>query len=57
MPVAEMFAGLVRHGLTTAGGGLVTAGWLSSSEFELGVGAVVTLIGIGWSVVSKRLLA
>lgn len=57
MPVGEMIAGIVRHGLTTLGGGLVAAGWFSTSELELGVGAVATLIGLGWSIVSKQLRA
>ena len=46
--------GLIRHVLTYAGGTLVTNGFLSASDMQLVVGAVITLMGIGWSVYEKR---
>lgn len=46
--------GLIRHGLTTLGGALVADGLLSSSQVNDGVGAIVILIGLGWSVYQKR---
>ncbi|MBX3732607.1 MAG: hypothetical protein KF791_08440 [Verrucomicrobiae bacterium] len=50
----ESLLGIVRHLLTVAGGGLVTSGSLTSSEMEQGVGALLTLAGIGWSLWAKR---
>lgn len=46
--------GLIRHVLTFGGGFLVTNGALSSSDLETAIGAIVTLIGIVWSVAAKR---
>lgn len=46
--------GIVRHALTTFGGALVGQGYLSGSELEAGVGALITIIGIVASVISKR---
>lgn len=50
----EQIAGLVRHILTVAGGGLVTAGVLDEQGLVLASGAIATLIGIVWSVIAKR---
>ena len=41
--------GIVRHLLTT-GGGM----FLSGDDLSQAVGAVMTLIGIGWSLIEKR---
>ena len=49
-----MIAGIIRHVLTTLGGGLVTSGTLSGDEVNAVIGAVVTLVGIGWSLYEKR---
>lgn len=50
----EMVLGIVRHVLT-AGGAIVSAnGFASSTDVETGVGAAVTLIGLAWSIWSKR---
>lgn len=46
--------GLIRHALTTFGGGLVTNGTLADSDFQAAVGALMTLVGIVWSVIEKR---
>lgn len=46
--------GIVRHALTTAGGGLVTKGLITASVLDQGIGALITLAGIIWSVVSKK---
>lgn len=47
--------GLIRHGLTTGAGILVTHGVIGSSDSEAVVGAVMALIGVIWSIASKRL--
>jgi hypothetical protein len=50
----EKILGIVRHALTFGGGFLVTSGYLTESTLETGIGAIVTLIGIVWSVVNKN---
>jgi hypothetical protein len=45
--------GVVRHVLTTLGGALVADGVLSSSQLQDGVGAVVVIAGIAWSLINK----
>jgi hypothetical protein len=52
--VTKTILGVVRHVLTAAGGGLVANGSLTSSDLEAVIGAVITLVGIGWSVYEKR---
>lgn len=54
MPTWDELQGIVRHGLTTAGGALVTSGYMSSDDLSAGVGAVCVLLGLAWSVLSKR---
>lgn len=49
----EILLGLVRHVLTTAGGILVTKGYADSSAVETGSAALVTLIGVLWSIAHK----
>jgi hypothetical protein len=51
--MGPMMAGIYRHVLTTFGGGLVATGTLSDSDLQAGIGAAVTLVGIGWSVIEK----
>jgi hypothetical protein len=46
--------GLVRHILTFGGGFLVTNGAIASSDLEVAVGAITTLVGIIWSALSKN---
>lgn len=45
---------LLRHGLTTAGGALAAKGVADSAEVEQLAGALVTIIGVVWSIVEKR---
>jgi len=45
--------GLVRHGLTFAGGYLVSSGLLDAAGLENAVGAAITLLGIVWSIYDK----
>lgn len=50
----EALAGLIRHALTTVGGVLVAKGYLDSGTVEAVAGAVVTILGVIWSLVAKR---
>lgn len=44
---------VVRHLLGAAGAGAAAAGYLSGDQVQAGIGALVTLGGIVWSVVQK----
>jgi hypothetical protein len=46
--------GFVRHALTFGGGFLVTNGTVTASDLEMGIGAIVTLIGLAWSIFDKK---
>jgi hypothetical protein len=46
--------GILRHLLTVSGGALAANGTVSSSELEQGIGAILTLVGIAWSIWNKR---
>ena len=48
------FLGVVRHILTFGGGYLTSNGVVSASELEAGIGAIITLGGIAWSIYEKR---
>lgn len=45
---------IIRHGLTSAAGALVTAGYLSDSDAAQVVGAIMALVGIAWSAYQKH---
>lgn len=45
---------IVRHLLTFAGGALAAKGVANAEEVEQGIGALVTLIGLGLSIYEKR---
>jgi hypothetical protein len=45
--------GVVRHVLTTLGGALVTDGILTSSQLQDGVGAIIVIAGVVWSLINK----
>jgi hypothetical protein len=49
-----MIFGLVRHGLTLAGGYLAAKGLLDPASVDTVVAAIFTIIGAGWSVKSKQ---
>lgn len=49
-----VIAGLIRHLLTAAGGVLVAKGYLEAGIVEQVVGAIITLLGAGWSVYQKK---
>jgi hypothetical protein len=49
----DIIGSFVRSGLMAAGAGLVTNGTISSSQEQQAVGAVMTLLGLAWSVYQK----
>ncbi len=53
----EIVAGLIRHALTTLGGMLVGAGYVTSDEWTTIAGALAVFVGVVWSVISKRATA
>ena len=50
----EQILGLVRHVLTFAGGVVVAKGLIDDTQISELIGALITLIGSVWSVVSKK---
>jgi len=50
----EVVLGFARHVLTAAGGGLATNGTMTGDELGQGIGALLTLAGIAWSIWAKR---
>jgi hypothetical protein len=48
----DVFA-ILRHLLTTAGGALTANGLLSSAQVQDGVGAIMVLCGVVWSLINK----
>ncbi len=51
---ATIIQSLVRHLLTTVGGGFLASFGLSGSALDATVGAVSTLAGVAWSLYDKR---
>ena len=54
MLTPEMIGGIVRAILASIGGSLVAAGYLDQATLQAGIGAIVTLITIGWSIWAKK---
>ena len=50
----EQVLGLVRHALTVIGGAAVANGYLEESITQEIVGVVLTVVGIIWSITSKK---
>lgn len=50
----EIFMGIVRHGLSWAGGLLVANGYANASTEQQIIGAGITLAGILWSWIQKK---
>ena len=50
----ESILGIVRHFLTFGGGFMMQNGMASNDEVTTGVSAAVTLIGVIWSIMSKK---
>jgi len=55
--MTHVISGVIRHVLTTFGGGLIGSGLIGDNEIGLIAGAIATLIGVVWSIVEKRLRA
>lgn len=49
----EITQGIIRHLLTTLGGTLIAKGIATSATIDQATGALVTLIGIIWSIANK----
>ena len=45
---------LVRHAMTAAGVYLMNSGYVDATQVELLTGAAITIVGIGWSVLEKK---
>jgi hypothetical protein len=55
MPIdAEVADSVLRHCLTTMGGALMMAWWLTGGTWEGAAGASAVLLGFGWSLWTKR---
>ena len=50
----EQILGLIRHLLTFVGGFLITKGVIDQGTSVEAIGAITTLIGTIWSVLSKK---
>ena len=50
----EALLGFIRHILTFGGGFLASNGYITTSDVELVVGAIITLVGIAWSAFDKK---
>ncbi len=50
----DQISGLIRHGLTALGGFIVAKGLVEDSLIQDAIGAVMTLVGIIWSVAAKK---
>ena len=50
----EAALGVLRHILTTLGGGLIAQGLVTTSQWSDAAGAIVTLAGVGWSIYQKK---
>lgn len=51
--MGQVIQGVARHLLTAAGGALVAKGVVDAGTAEATIGALVTLIGVGWSIWEK----
>lgn len=51
----DIILGIVRHLLTTAGGTLITKGVITSTTLDQGVGALLTVTGVAWSIAQKMI--
>lgn len=51
---ATIVQAIVRHLLTTVGGGFLMSFGLSGGTLDAVVGAISTLAGVAWSVYDKR---
>ena len=52
--MVQFVLGLVRHCLTFGGGMLAAQGWGNASDWDGIIGSIITILGIGWSVLDKH---
>lgn len=52
LPIIQL---LVRHALTAAGAALISSGYIDAAQMEMIMGAVLTITGVAWSVLDKKL--
>lgn len=50
----DMVLGVVRHILTFGGGIVAAKGWADAATMSEVVGALMTIIGVGWSIWAKK---
>ncbi len=50
----EYLTAIVRHTLTAVGGFAMSKGWVDNATVETVIGAVLTLVGVGWSLKHKK---
>lgn len=50
----DSILGFIRHILTFGGGFLVQDGLIDASQVETVTGAIITLVGVVWSVIDKK---
>jgi hypothetical protein len=50
----EIITSLLRHLLTSGGGVLVGKGVIAASTVDETVGAILTIVGVVWSIAEKR---
>lgn len=50
----DTILGIFRHVLTVSGGALITKGLASDSQVTDLVGAIITIIGVVWSIIEKK---
>lgn len=51
---SEQLAGIIRHILTTLGGGLATKGLIDEAALSAIAGGIAALVGVAWSWWSKK---
>lgn len=51
--MTALINGLIRHAMTFGGGFLLEDGLTTATDLEAATGAVLTLVGIGWSIYNK----
>ena len=50
----EQILGVIRHVFTAVGGIVITQGYISDGLYTELSGAVLTLVGVIWSIVAKK---
>lgn len=51
--IPQIVGGILRHVLTVFGGSLVTKGFLDNEQLASGIGAILTILGLAWSIWQK----